>query len=213
MERAPFTSPPDHGRGKAARAGAAALYVALGATALCALAYFESLPARAEPRSDGNVGTAAVKQSGAPAAARAPLPASTAAKTARKTGRTGAETSKTADLSTMRKTGRAGAETSKSVDLSSTSAAAAATDTTAAPAPPATLTVPSFRGKRLSQARREAEKLGLVVSARDDEGERVPSNMARYYRVRRQLTKAGTPVEAGAAIDLRVEEDDAVMGY
>jgi hypothetical protein len=76
------------------------------------------------------------------------------------------------------------------------------------------LTVPDFKGKRLSAARREGRELGLTVAARDEGGDRVPAALARYYRVRRQLTEAGTPVEPGAAIEVRVREiGDAVSGY
>jgi hypothetical protein len=194
MDRAPFANIPQQRPSRAARAGAAALYVALGATALAALAFFESDAVRAEPRSEGTGATPAAAQSGAPATARAPLPFP---RKAADTGATDEAPGKAAQL-TSTSTGAAAAD------------AAALGDTKAAPAP---LTVPSFRGTRLSWARREAEKMGLVVRARDDEGQRVPSDRARYYRVRRQLTKAGTPVEAGTAIDLRVEEDEAVEGY
>src|SRR5438128_807237 len=63
--------------------------------------------------------------------------------------------------------------------------------------PEGTLTVPDWKGKRLSVARREARKLGLHVAAVDDTGEAVPADMASEYRVRRMLTAAGTPAEPG----------------
>lgn len=92
------------------------------------------------------------------------------------------------------------------VALATTSGTRSATD--------ATIVVPDWKGKRLSVARREGRKLGLLVTARDDDGEPVSADMASGYRVRRQLTKAGTPVEAGAAVDLRVREVvDAASGY
>jgi hypothetical protein len=69
-----------------------------------------------------------------------------------------------------------------------------------------TLSVPDWKGKRLSVARREARKLGLNVTAVDETGEAVPADMAAVYRVRRQLTKAGTPVEPGADVEVRVRE-------
>jgi hypothetical protein len=84
----------------------------------------------------------------------------------------------------------------------------------ARPATAAALVVPDWKGKRLSVARREGRKLGLLVTARDDAGEPVPPDQASGYRVRRQLTSAGTPVEPGAAVELRVREIvDTVSGY
>jgi hypothetical protein len=69
-----------------------------------------------------------------------------------------------------------------------------------------TLTVPDWKGKRLSVARREARKLGLNVTAVDETGEAVAADMAGIYRVRRQLTRAGTAVEPGADVEVRVRE-------
>jgi hypothetical protein len=69
-----------------------------------------------------------------------------------------------------------------------------------------TLTVPDWKGKRLSVARREARKLGLNVTAVDETGEAVPAAMAGIYRVRRQLTSAGTAIDRGADVELRVRE-------
>jgi hypothetical protein len=97
-----------------------------------------------------------------------------------------------------------------------------ATTTPAATAPTATaktgldstLTVPDWKGKRLSVARREARKLGFNVIATDENGEAVPADVASSYRVRRQLTAAGTAVEPGAEVQLRVREIvDSVAGY
>jgi hypothetical protein len=61
----------------------------------------------------------------------------------------------------------------------------------AAPLPP----LPNWKGKRLSLARREARSLGFKVTAVDESGETVPAAMAGIYRVRRQLTQAGTAVQ------------------
>jgi hypothetical protein len=78
----------------------------------------------------------------------------------------------------------------------------------------ATLTVPDWKGKRLSVVRREARKLGLHVAAVDDTGEAVSADMASEYRVRRMLTAAGTAVEPGADVQVRVREIvDAAAGY
>lgn len=77
-----------------------------------------------------------------------------------------------------------------------------------------TLTVPDWKGKRLSVARREARKLGFSITAFDEEGGRVPANLGSGYRVRRQLTAAGTPIEPGAEVELRVREVyDTPSGY
>jgi hypothetical protein len=77
-----------------------------------------------------------------------------------------------------------------------------------------TLTVPDWKGKRLSVARREARKLGFNIAAFDEEGERVPANLGSGYRVRRQLTAAGTPIAPGGDVELRVREVyDAPSGY
>ena len=79
---------------------------------------------------------------------------------------------------------------------------------------PRTVTVPDWKGKRLSVARREARKLGLDVTAVDETGEAVPADLASSYRVRRQLTKAGTPVEPGTDVEVRVRQvADTAMGY
>jgi len=76
------------------------------------------------------------------------------------------------------------------------------------------LTVPDWKGKRLSVARREARKLGLNVTAVDESGEAVAADAASSYRVRRMLTRAGTAVEPGGEIEVRVREIvDTAMGY
>jgi len=68
--------------------------------------------------------------------------------------------------------------------------------------------VPNWKGKRLSVARREARKLGLNVTAVDESGESVPSEMASSYRVRRQVAQIGN------AVELVVREIyDAAEGY
>jgi hypothetical protein len=67
------------------------------------------------------------------------------------------------------------------------------------------LTVPDFKGKRLSVAMREARKLGLAVRGAED-GEWIPAIDASAYRVRRQSTKPGTEVEPGTVIRVGVRE-------
>jgi hypothetical protein len=90
----------------------------------------------------------------------------------------------------------------------------AALPSTARPDADTTLTVPDWKGKRLSLARREARKLGFNVTATDENGEVVRAAVASGYRVRRQLTAAGTPIEPGAEVQLRVREIvDSVGGY
>jgi len=81
-------------------------------------------------------------------------------------------------------------------------------------APPASaLSVPDWKGKRLSIARREARALGITILARDDEGQRVSSDVAPYYRVRRQLTLAGAAVAPGATVEVRVRDAETPSGY
>jgi ribosomal protein L13E len=76
------------------------------------------------------------------------------------------------------------------------------------------LTVPDWKGKRLSVARREARKLGLNVTAVDESGEAVAADEASSYRVRRMLTRAGTTVEPGGEVEVRVREIvGTAMGY
>jgi hypothetical protein len=69
----------------------------------------------------------------------------------------------------------------------------------------ALLTVPDFKGKRLSVAMRDARKLGLVVSGTEG-GERVRADEASGYRVRRMLTKPGSEVAPGTVIKVAVRE-------
>jgi hypothetical protein len=77
-----------------------------------------------------------------------------------------------------------------------------------------TLTIPDWKGKRLSVARREARKLGLNVTAVDESGEAVPADMAGAYRVRRMLTAAGTAAEPGTDVQVRVREIvETASGY
>ena len=85
-------------------------------------------------------------------------------------------------------------------------AAAAATAPSTAGGLDGLRTVPDWKGKRLSVARREARKLGFDVTATDQNGEPVPAEVASRYRVRQQLTAAGTPIEPGADVELRVRE-------
>ena len=77
-----------------------------------------------------------------------------------------------------------------------------------------TLTVPDWKGKRLSVVRREARKLGLHVAAVDETGDAVPAEMASEYRVRRMLTAAGTAVDPSTDVQVRVREIvDTAAGY
>jgi hypothetical protein len=99
-------------------------------------------------------------------------------------------------------------------------APAAATTTptmaTIAPAKSAggAVTLPEWKGKRLSVVRREARKLGLNVTAVTGGGDSVPSDEASGYRVRKQLTVAGTEVEPGTNVEVRVREIvDTAEGY
>jgi hypothetical protein len=83
----------------------------------------------------------------------------------------------------------------------------------AEPAQAAPLLVPDFTGKRLSVARREARALGLKLVARDAYGERISADVAAYYRVRKQLTAAGTPLSPGDVVQVRVRDAAVAMGY
>jgi len=89
-----------------------------------------------------------------------------------------------------------------SAAMPATIAPAAATGTDR----PAALIVPDWKGKRLSVARREARKMGFNVKAVDESGEPVPASEASAYRVRRQLTQAGTEVQPGDDVEVRVRE-------
>jgi len=76
------------------------------------------------------------------------------------------------------------------------------------------LTIPNWKGKRLSVALREARKLGVNVTAVDESGEKVESDEAPNYRVRGMLTRAGTPVEPGGEVEVRVRPIvETAMGY
>jgi len=96
----------------------------------------------------------------------------------------------------------------------------ARTAPTTAPGPTAridadgTVTMPDWKGKRLSVARREARRWGFTVAAVDASDAPVPADMAGMYRIRRQLTKAGTPVQPGATVEVRVREiAETAEGY
>jgi hypothetical protein len=79
---------------------------------------------------------------------------------------------------------------------------------------PSVVTVPDFKGKRLSVAMRQARKLGLVLTATGSDGSRIPSELAADYRIRRQETPANAPVEPGTTIEVRVRESvDVAQGY
>ena len=96
---------------------------------------------------------------------------------------------------------------SLSMPASATPAAApAALPSTARTDADSTLTVPDWKGKRLSVARREARKLGLNVTAFDEEGERVRADQRRATASAGMLTKAGTAVQPGADVEVRVRE-------
>jgi hypothetical protein len=93
-------------------------------------------------------------------------------------------------------------------------APAPAPATSPAPAAPSrAVAAPDLVGKRLSVARRNARKLGLAVVARDDEGLRIDGDQSPYYRVRRQATPAGTSVEPGATVEVRVRGIEPPSGY
>ena len=93
-----------------------------------------------------------------------------------------------------------------SAAMPATTAGAAATGTGTGTDRPAALVVPDWKGKRLSVARREARKLGFSVKAVDESGEPVSASEASAYRVRRQLTQAGTEVQPGADVEVRVRQ-------
>jgi hypothetical protein len=101
----------------------------------------------------------------------------------------------------------------------SSSAAPTHTTTTATENPFAkseggAVTLPDWKGKRLSVVRREARKLGLNVTARDSIGDTVPANDGALYRVRKQLTEAGTEVKPGSDVQVRVRmAPEAAEGY
>ena len=69
-------------------------------------------------------------------------------------------------------------------------------------------TLPNWKGKRLSVARREARKLGVDVTAVDESGDPVPPELASSYRVRRQLAQVGSAVQVVVR-----EIVDAAAGY
>jgi hypothetical protein len=78
----------------------------------------------------------------------------------------------------------------------------------------AMVTLPDWKGKRLSVVRREARKLGLNVSAMDGSGTNVLADEAYMYRVRKQLVEAGSEVEPGSDVPLRVRMTaEAAEGY
>ena len=88
------------------------------------------------------------------------------------------------------------------------------TTTTTGKGDVAMVTLPDWKGKRLSVVRREARKLGLNVSAVDNTGYNVPSDEASSYRVRKQLVEAGSEVEPGSDVQLRVRViAEAAEGY
>jgi PASTA domain len=78
----------------------------------------------------------------------------------------------------------------------------------------ALVTVPDWKGKRLSVARREARKLGLDVTGRTSDGDPVPADEASDYRVRKQLVEAGREVAPGTDVPVRVRMIvDTAEGY
>jgi len=93
-------------------------------------------------------------------------------------------------------------------------AEAPAPATSPAPAAPSrAVAAPDLVGKRLSVARRAARKLGLAVVAHDGEGLRIDGDQGPSYRVRRQSPPAGTGVEPGATVEVRVREIEPPSGY
>jgi hypothetical protein len=97
--------------------------------------------------------------------------------------------------------------------LASLNAPAPAAATAAAPTR-ALVTVPDWKGKRVSVARRDARKLGFHLLAFDETGAFIDADEASSYRVRRQITKAGTALEPGASVEVRAREIvDAAAGY
>ena len=76
----------------------------------------------------------------------------------------------------------------------------------ASAAPSRAVAAPDLVGKRLSVARRVARKLGLAIVAHDGDGLRIEGDQFPDYRVRRQSTPAGTSVEPGATVEVRVRE-------
>src|SRR5881394_1301803 len=78
----------------------------------------------------------------------------------------------------------------------------------------AMVTLPDWKGKRLSIVRREARKLGLNVNAVDNTGYTVRAGEASNYRVRQQMVDAGIEVAPGAEVQLRVRMTvEAAEGY
>lgn len=76
------------------------------------------------------------------------------------------------------------------------------------------VTLPDWKGKRLSVVRREARKLGLRVTAKDGIGDTIAADEASSWRVHKQLTDAGSEVEPGTTVQVRVNMiTDAAMGY
>ena len=78
----------------------------------------------------------------------------------------------------------------------------------------AMVTVPDWKGKRLSVVRREARKLGLNVTGTTGGGDAVPAEEASDYRVRKQLVEAGSEVAPGTEVPVRVRMIvDTAEGY
>jgi hypothetical protein len=76
------------------------------------------------------------------------------------------------------------------------------------------VTVPDWKGKRLSVVRREARKLGLNVTGTTGGGDAVRAEDAPDYRVRKQLVEAGSEVAPGTDIPVRVRMTvEAAEGY
>jgi hypothetical protein len=83
----------------------------------------------------------------------------------------------------------------------------------ASAAPSRAVAAPDLVGKRLSVARRVARKLGLAIVAHDGDGLRIDEDQFPDYRVRRQSTPAGTSVDPGATVEVRVREIEPPSGY
>jgi hypothetical protein len=150
---------------------------------------------------------AARSRSAAPAAEPAEPPAAPKSTPAPKKPKEPPPKLTVASLNVPATTAPAAATTATTTTTATTASAKAVLDSTL-------LTVPDWKGKRLSVARREARKLGLHIKATDDSGEEIPANVASRYRVRVHFTAAGAQVEPGAEVAVFAKEIYApAVGY